>query len=306
MISIGKPARGTAAGGLFSYPQITEKRRKRTAFLLFAHTADMDRLKKAWRWGKRAFAALSARKYTTVAGTLSFFLIMSLVPLSFWLVLLFGNSAFDVERIMALELFGWARELLVYLKNNAVGATEGVSALFLVTTLWSSTNFFYHLRRSGEILYDYRRRKHGWKVRLSAVLLTFGVLAFFAAAGSVLLWVSYLTRSFPKWLFYPVLYSLLLLLGFFAAWMLNAYICPYRCRPGEIVLGSLLTAAAWLIASGAFALSLHFTDRERLYGALTLLILFFLWLYWMMVCFTAGVVFNRHRMNLRNLEHKTL
>lgn len=266
----------------------------------------MEFAKKAWRWGKRAFAALSERRYTTVAGTLTFFLIMSLVPLSFWLVLLFGNSAFGVEQIMSLELFGWARELLVYLKQNAVGATAGVSALFLVTTLWSSTSFFYHLRRSGEILYDYRRKKHGWKVRLSAVLLTFAVLLFFAAAGSLLLGVNYFARTLPKWLFYLVLYSLVLCLGFLAAWMLNAYICPYRCKPYETLLGSLLTAAAWLIASGAFSVYLHFTNQERLYGALSLLIIFFLWLYWMMICFTAGVVFNRHRMNLRNLEHKTL
>ncbi len=266
----------------------------------------MSWLKKTWRWGRRAFAALSARKYTTVAGTLAFFLIMSLVPLTFWLVLLFGNSAFDVDQIMGLELFGWARELLVFLKQNAVGATAGAGALFLATTLYSSTSFFYHLRRSGEILYDYRRQKHGWKVRLSAVLLTFGVLAFFAAAGSVLFGVNCLARFLPIWLFYLVLYSLVLLLGFFAAWMLNAYICPYRCRPREIALGSLLTAVAWLAASGAFAIYLHFTDRERLYGALSLIIVFILWLYWMMICFTAGVVFNRHRMNLRELEHKTL
>ena len=67
-----------------------------------------------------------------------------------------------------------------------------------------------------------------------------------------------------------------------------------------------MTAAAWLIASGAFSIYLHFSDRERLYGALSLLIVFFLWIYWMMICFTAGVVFNRHRMDLRSSEHKTL
>lgn len=275
-------------------------------FSVSAHTAHMSFLKKAWRWGKRAFAALSARRYTTVAGTLTFFLIMSLVPFTFWLVLLFGNSAFDPEQILQLELFGWARELLYYLKTNAVGATAGVGVLFLATTLWSSTSFFYHLRRSGEILYDYRRKKHGWKVRLSAVLLTFGVLMFFAATGALLLGVNYFARTLPQWLYYPIVYSLVLSLGFLAAWTLNSYICPYRCRPQDTALGSLLTALAWLIASGAFSVYLHFTDQERLYGALSLLIVFFLWLYWMMICFTAGVVFNRHRMKLHDLEHKTL
>ena len=263
-------------------------------------------VKRIWQWGRGALAALAARKYTTVAGALVFFLILSLVPFTFWLVLLFGNASVQIDRLLELELFDWARELLIYLKNNAEGATAGASVLFLATTFWSGTSFFYHLRRSGEILYDYRRKKHGWKVRVSAVLLTFCVLVFFAVAGSFLVGVNYFARFLPVWLFYCIVYSLVLLLGFLGAWMLNAYICPYRLKPKDTALGSFLTALAWLAASGVFTLYLNFTNQERLYGALSLVIIFFLWLYWMMICFTAGVVFNRYRTNLRNLEHKTL
>ena len=143
-------------------------------------------------------------------------------------------------------------------------------------------------------------------MRISAVLVTFALLAFFAVAGFLLFLVNRLARLLPLWAFYCIVYSLVLLLGFLAAWMLNGYICPYRCKPYDTLLGSLLTAAAWLLASGAFTVYLRFTNQERLYGALSLLVIFFLWLYWMMICFTAGVVFNRHRMKLRGAEHKTL
>lgn len=266
----------------------------------------MKSFKRILRWLKRAFAALAARKYTTVAGSLAFFLILSIVPFCFWLVLLFGNAAFDPEGLLELELFGWARELLYYLKTNAEGAAAGAGALFLLTTLWSSTGFFYHLRRSGEILYDYHRKKHGWKVRLSAILLTFAVLLYFAAAAALLLGVNHLARPLFPWLRYFLVYSLVLNLGLGAAWILNCYICPYRVKARDTLFGSILTAALWLAASGGFSLYLHFADQKRLYGALALLVVFLLWLYIMMICFTAGAVYNRHHIKVRGLEHKTL
>lgn len=255
---------------------------------------------------RRAWGILSAHKFTTIAGTLVFFLIMSFVPLTFWLTLLIGGAGIDTDVLLDLELFDWARELLTFFKNNAEGATVGVSVLLLATTLWSSSSFFYHLRRSGEIIYGYTRTKEGWRVRLSAAVLTVLVVLFLAGAGALLVFSRLLTRSLPDWLSLPVIYSLILVFGFFAAWMLNGYVCPYRCSPIEIALGSFLTALAWLFASAAFSVYLSFVNPEKLYGALSVFIIFLLWLYWLMICFTSGVIFNCHMLEKRQYRHKIL
>lgn len=260
---------------------------------------------KAFRRARRVFATLSEYKFTTIAGTLVFFLIMSLVPFLFWLVLLFGKSV-DIEQIFALELFEWASDLLVFFRNNAEDATAGAGILFLATTLWSSTGFFYHLRRSGEIIYHYRRKKNGWKVRASAAVFTLLLLLYFAAAGAVLIGANLFARSLPQWLFYLTVYALVMAFGFFAAWILNLYICPYRCSPSDTVIGSLLTAVLWLVFSVAFTVYLRFANPERLYGALSLFIVFLLYLYWIMIGFTSGVIYNRRAMKLKELDHKKL
>lgn len=262
--------------------------------------------RRTWRWGKRAMRALTANKYTTIAGALAFFLIMSFVPFLFWLILLFGRAGIHPETILELELFGWAKDLLLVLLENAEGTASTAGIVLLVTTLWSSSAFFYHLRRSGEILYAYRRQKKGWKVRLSAILLTLAVFLFCLVAGALVFAVSIFARKLFQWLYYLCLYSTILVIGFCAAWILNSYVCPYRCKPQDIFLGSLLTALSWLAASGAFSLYVAFGNKERLYGALTLAIVFLLWIYWMMICFTAGAVYNRHHMQIKGLEHKTL
>lgn len=274
----------------------------------------MGREKKRGKKGKLAalcarakgfYAVLAEHKYTTIAGALVFFLVLSLVPFLFWLTLIFGSSL-HAEDILDLELFGWARDFLLFLKGNAEGAKGGASVFFLLTTLWSSSSFFYHLRRSGEIVYDMDRTKHGWKVRLSALALTFLVLLFFAAAAAVLLAGIYAVRFLSPWIAYPAEYILLFVVGFFSAWILNAYVSPYRLSPSDTVGGSAVSAALWLAASAAFAVYLRFSNSERLYGALSLVIVFLLFLYWMMICFTVGVVFNRIRVKKRDLAHKTL
>lgn len=254
---------------------------------------------------REAYGVLAKYRYSTIAGMLVFFLIMSLVPFLFWLTLLFGRSVLDFT-FEGLEFFSWAEELFFYLRENALEAGRGVSVIFLATTLWSSTGFFYHLRRSGEMIYDYKRKKHGWKLRLSALLLTFCVLAFFALAGGILFVANIAVRYLSPWVSYPAFYGLILTLGFFSAWILNAYVCPYRCSPVDTALGSFYTALMWLLASVAFAVYLRFSGQEKLYGALALIVIFLLWLYWMMICFVAGVIYNRIRMRGRRLEHKKL
>ena len=245
--------------------------------------------------GRQAYRIFAQHRATTIAGTLVFFLIMSLVPFLFWLTLLFGGMHAVLDRLLELELFGWARDLLIFLRSNAQGATAEASVFLIATTLWSSSAFFYHLRRSGEIIYAEPRPRKGWKVRLAAIGMTFALLVFFAAAGGVFVFVMLVTRSLSRPLAYVLIYAVLLVFGFLAAWLLNAYVCPHAHCAREVVLGSFLTAFAWLLASGAFSVYLNFANQEKLYGALALVIVFLLWLYWLMICFVAGVIFNKHR-----------
>ena len=124
---------------------------------------------RGWRRGRAAWGVLTAHRFTTVAGTLVFFLIMSLVPFLFWLSLLFGGADALLDRVLELELFGWARDLISFLRTNAEGATAGASIFLIATTLWSSSAFFFHLRRSGEIIYEVRRKGKGLRVRFAAI-----------------------------------------------------------------------------------------------------------------------------------------
>ena len=252
-----------------------------------------EKIRRAYRWGKEIGGLFSAHRITTIAGALAFFLILSLVPLCFWLILLFGKTGVTAEDLLSFELFGWARELLLYLSEHAEGAVSGAGIFLVVTTLWSGSAFFYHLRRSGELLYGLSRPHRGVRIRLGAIFFTFGVLLFFAAAAGILFLVKRANRFLPMPLQPLLTGSVLLALGFSVALLLNRYVCPVRRPASASIKGSLLTAFLWLGAAIIFLVYSRFSSKEKLYGALSLVIVFFLFLYWMMICFAAGVVVNK-------------
>lgn len=264
--------------------------------LAFGHTYTMEKLRRLYRFLKSKYDLLSLKKYTTLAGTLVFFLIMSIVPLSFWISLVIGKLPIDLEEILGLSVFSSVKNVLLYVQKEASGATAGVTVVLLVSTLYSSTNLFYQMRRSGEIIYEYPRPKQGLKLRVGALVL---MLIFMLVILVFVLLLTLGTLVFSKLL--PgawetaLEYFLLGGLAFALALLLNMYICPYKEKPRNFLGGAALTVAAWAVAVVGFAAYLKISNMEKLYGALSAVIVFFLWLYVLMLCFIAGVIFNSER-----------
>lgn len=264
--------------------------RRQTAYttgMIRRHVAD------AFRTVRDAFAYLSEKKYTTLAGTMAFFLVLSVVPFLFWLTLLFGRLHLDYEQLFELEIFAELKNILLYLRDQAQSAQAGASVVLLATTLYSSTNLFYHMRRSGEIIYDCDRKKGGLAVRISALILIFVVMALLVAGISLfLLGTALLRRILPSFAAQIAVYALLGAVAFLFLLLLNVYICPYRIGAKNAVWGSLLTLLLGGLVSFGFSVYAHLGTMEKLYGAAVFLIIFLLWLYLLMICFVIGVIFN--------------
>ena len=137
----------------------------------------MEKLRIAFQFIKEKYGLLVLKRYSTLAGTLVFFLIMSIVPLSFWLSLLVGRLPVDTEKILSLPVFDSVKNVLLYIQGEAKNATSSASVILIFTTLYSSTTLFYQMRRSGEIIYDYRRQTKGLKIRVGALILLIIVMA---------------------------------------------------------------------------------------------------------------------------------
>ena len=146
----------------------------------------MKRLKKGYGFLREKYELLSVKKYTTLAGTLVFFLLMSIVPFTFWLTLIIGRLPVDTSELFSLPIFASVKIILLYVQEVAQNATTGASVLLVLTTRYSATNFFYQMRKSGEIIYDFYRKKQGLKLRINALVLMLAVIFLFTVFLSLL------------------------------------------------------------------------------------------------------------------------
>lgn len=242
---------------------------------------------------RKTFSYLSSKKYTTLAGTMAFFLVMSVVPFLFWLTIIFGRLNIDYTYLFDLEIFKEVKDVLIFFRESAQSVTAGASIILLITTLYSSTTLFYHMRRSGEIIYESRRRKGSIVLRLSALVLIFIVMLVLVLGVAMLMLGSvFLRRILPSLIAQVAVYALVGLVAFALILLLNLYICPYRIGVRNAIWGSLLTLLLGGLASFGFTLYANFSSLEKLYGAAVFFILFLLWLYLLMICFVIGVILN--------------
>lgn len=244
------------------------------------------------------------RRFSTIAGTLVYFLLMSIAPFILWLTLVFGNV--DVERFLSHELFQSVSPFLRDLKHSAESAVGGAGIIFLATSLYSSTNFFYHLRRSGEIVYECKRVKGGFKIRISSLLLMVASIILVAlTAGIYVTGTQILSGFLPRFVSDIIALIFITALAFLVAFVLNLIACPYRLKASHALSGSLLTTGLWLIFLVGFGAYMQFANPERLYGKIASLIIFLLWSYVMMCCFVIGMIENGShtpkRMKLKTL-----
>lgn len=253
----------------------------------------------AYETVKQTVKYYTDKRFSTIAGTLVYFLLMSITPFMLWLTLVLGNI--DVSRFLNHRLLEGASPILRYLKSSAesaadgagVSGTGGISIIFLATSLYSSTNFFYHLRRSGEIIYEASNTKSGLRLRLMSVgLICAAIISIALVAAVSVIGTAFTEKFLPVWLSNSISLIFITALMFGTAVILNIFACPQKLKLANAAVGSLLTTALWLIIGAGFGVYLKFASPEKLYGKIASLIVFLLWCYVMMCCFVVGMINN--------------
>lgn len=233
----------------------------------------------------------SDKRFSTLAGTLVYFLLMSVTPFLFWLALVAGDV--DLSGFTGSSAFTAAAPIIEYLQTSAKGATGGAGIILILTSLWSSTNFFYHLRRSGEIIYDNRQIKNGLSLRFSSLLAVFASIIFIVVAAAVpFLGLGALQNIMPAWVAQIISLTFTVMAAFFVAYFLNVFACPYRLDFEEAAGGVVLTVLLWIVFAAGFSVYMRVADPQKLYGAVAAVIVFLLWCYLMVNSLVIGIIYN--------------
>lgn len=251
---------------------------------------------------------LSMKKMSTIAGALSFFCLLGGIPLVYLCFYFLSLLNIDVNPIKDNFDFGVLSEAVKYIFSVASEGKRGVTLTFILTVIYSSSKIFYHLLRSGEIIYGTNRTGATFIVKAIAVLLS--LMCVFVIVACII--VAITTGVFYKNDNFTILrmlifYAVCAVLVLFCLIIINKVVCPYKIRIAEVFVGSVVTLVLWVAFSVGFAFYCNYiANFSRLYGTASFLIVFLLWLQLMSQAFVIGVITSFSRLGRYKIRKKSI
>lgn len=240
-----------------------------------------------------------------LAASISFFLILSLVPLSLLIITLFGYLIGENQDIYQFTLSGLVN--LFPAVTNGITAElkkiiiyKGISILMLFVYGLISLQFFYSMEHAINVIFKIPRKRHFllsifWSIFIVTLVFIFLLLSFT---------ISSLARIFEE---YPL--SIIGLEIGYKAGILLKYIAPFilvlmtfmaiyviipriKVSWRNAFTGALFVTVMWELAKYFFTLYVkNIIHIGTIYGSLTTFILFLLWIFYSSCIFLLGAEF---------------
>ena len=188
--------------------------------------------------------------------------------------------------------------------NEAYHQSSGtILSITVITTLWSGSKGFMGSTYGLDKIYNVKNRRNWLVNRLSSLLYTLAFTGILLVSLIVLLYGNRILLAIDS--FFSIetplfigIFSLRSFLGFtifFLFFLLLYMFIPDR-KPNvkEEIPGAMFTSVLWILFSYLFSIYIdYFTNFSSIYGSLTYIVLFMLWLYVCMNILFFGALINR-------------
>lgn len=260
-----------------------------------------------------------------IAGQSAFFIILSAVPLSMFIVSILQNLHIPVDfiemglsGIFSEQIVDEISEFLTNAYNNAVG----ISLITLVITLWSAAQGIHAITNGLNRIYDAYENRNWFFLRIRAMFYT---IAFFAIILFSLVIIG-LGSTINKWLspyikylpdFVALIYHLRYVLVFLFLVVLFALV--YRNFPNISrkqhkeygikyqLPGAFICTLSWYVLSLGISIYVDNFNGFSIYGGLATLAGIMIWLYFCMVCLMICAEINYvYHKQIKNFSLKSL
>ena len=251
------------------------------------------------------FKEINQHHLSAFAAQATLFIILSAFP---FLILLLSSfnflplSAHDL--IENLDLF-IPENIIPTVKSIILEISKSTTSVYFIsasilTIIWSSVRGFVAIRHALNSVNRTKETRNFITVRLISSLYTFGLIIFLILLLMFLVFSRQLSQvtTFPllKIIFQSLLYSRVII-SFIVLFLF--FIILYRAVPNcsfplrYQIPGALLSAGGWLLFSFFFFLyTTYLSNLSRIYGSLSVIIVFILWLYFCMYILFIGAAFN--------------
>lgn len=244
---------------------------------------------------------------TAFSAQASFFIIISFFP--FIMLLLSIIKFFPIEESAMLRLF---TEIFPMAVNSMIvsviteiydtSASSTLISITAITTLWSAGKGFLAIMRGLNSVNDIKETRNYFLLRAIAAIYTLifaimiiATMILFVFGNRLYFWIE---NRIPKLADTAlVIISLRTIVGLttLVIFFLIIYIVIPNTKPKlmSVLPGALLCAGGWMAFSYAFSYYIdNFSNYSSMYGSLTAVVLFMLWMYFCMYLLFFGAEFN--------------
>lgn len=236
-----------------------------------------------------------------IAGQSAFFIILSAVPLSMFIVSLFQNLNIPIglieeglSGIFAAEMIA---QITAYL-DAAYQSAVGISFVSLIVTLWSASQGIHAITNGLNRVYDAYENRNWLFLRIRAMIYTIILFAIILALFIILVLGDTISNFLKPFLdglpdFVTVIFNLRYLLIFVSLIILLAML--YRNFPNirrkqrkeyglkSQLPGAFLCTISWFVLSLGISIYVDDFNGFSIYGGLTRLAVIMIWIYFCMV-----------------------
>lgn len=235
----------------------------------------------------------SVKKTSTLSGALVYFTVLGAVPLIFLIstaLSLFGAEFNDVTKVIMSEK---AINFISFASTAAEKYGSGGGIIAAAVALYSAANILYHLRRAGEMIYNFKPAK---SIFLRAVTLLVMLVAVFAFAVIAFIYITiqkYLQSILGETAGSIINGVAFFIISFLFVVVVNFYVCPFKTTFREVALGSVYTVIFSFVITKAFFFYIeNFSNYYEIYGKIASAILAFSLTYLVMKVLLSGISLN--------------
>lgn len=250
-------------------------------------------------------------------GQISFFVILSLIPLASLLVMLASKLSLSFEAVTNFINhylpIGLASSILMIFEQQTVGTLDIV---FIITAFYLAAKATHSIIIASTQIYN-GKQKDFFRTRIKAIimliiLITLGlsVIGILTVGSKILGYVAEVNGLISPYVYliYNVLRWPFVFYMIFVAIKVIYTIAPNVTIPSNSVnKGALLTTAIWVITTFIYSFYItNLANYTKFYGNLSNLIILMIWIYWMSYIFVFGMTVNEYKLTEKESKIKSL
>lgn len=257
-------------------------------------------------WVQNLLKKIRKDRLAAYSGQSAYFIILSFLPFLLFLLTLIQHLPIDMENMMdAIFLViprSYETTVAAILNDIHVESGATILSVSVIITIWTAGKGIMALSDGLNSVQEIEENRNYFILRLKAALYTllFAIVIIFTVI--VLVFgnriYSWLRTAIPNMPEYSQILSMLqsfIAIGFY----ILIFTLFYKVLPAKPMKtlkqlpGAIFTTAGWMIGSYIFSLYVEYSSSSSyMYGSLTYLILFFIYLYLMMYIFFLGAELN--------------